>query len=236
MALKDEMSLSGPTSKTFTLDAPYASAGAAYLEEHIETMPRAQIETLQETRLMRLLEHACNNTPLIRKLWDERGLRPNDIKSLQEFKEKAPFISKQAVRHFRDTYRDPYGGLNSVGEFDLKGVTFTSGTTGDPTPVLRGIRSVSEACLMRDTWMVGSRPGDHVMVMRPTFRVGHTGYHYQEVGFIPVHLSHSPSVLPRLIAASRTYEPTSLFFLSNPLLIALETIFDAGKLDPPRNI
>jgi phenylacetate-CoA ligase len=203
-----------------------------YFQPQIETLPRAQLQRLQENRLLKMLRFAYERAPLIRKTWDEHGLKPDAIQSLQDFQERAPFISKDAVRVFRDTQKDPYGGLNAASPFELKGVTFTSGTTGDPTPVPRGHRATIEAGIVRDLWMLGSRPGDYVVSLRPTFRIGHIGPYYQDAGFIPILFSHAPRELPRLIEALRQFKPTSLYFLSTPLLIALEDRFEKTGENP----
>lgn len=204
----------------------------AYFDERVETMPRADIAALQEARLRLLLRHAYEHAPLIRQVWQAAGVSPSDIRSLDDFAAKAPFTSKDHVRAFRDQGGDPFGGMNSADPHYLKGVTFTSGTTGDPTPVLRGGRSISEICTMRDSWMLGARPGDYVTVVRPTFRVGHVNRHYQEAGLIPILFKHAPAILPDFFRAARLYRPSLHYFLSTPLLIAMEEYFEKTGTDP----
>ncbi|WP_256352567.1 hypothetical protein [Pseudomonas sp. PDM31] len=63
--------------------------------------------------------------------------QPEDIRYLADFRENVPFIDKDAIRSFRDRHGDPYGGLACAGPPKLRGVGFTSGTTGDPTPLPR---------------------------------------------------------------------------------------------------
>jgi phenylacetate-CoA ligase len=204
----------------------------AYFDERIETISREDLEAQQESLLLRMLDQACAKVPLVRETWRQAGISPADIRSLADFREKAPFTSKDAVRAFRDAHADPFGGLNGVDPFDLRGVTFTSGTTGDPTPVLRGSRSMTELCTVRDTWMIGARPGDYVTVIRPTFRVGHIGSFFQEAGFIPILFKHHPDILDDLVRAVDRYQPACHLFLSNPLLIALEEYFERTGKDP----
>jgi phenylacetate-coenzyme A ligase PaaK-like adenylate-forming protein len=158
-------------------------------------MSRTDLQRLQESRLMHMLDFACARAPLVKKTWKDHGLLPRDIKSLDNCFSKAPLISKDSVRAFRDAHGDLYGGLYGVSKADLKGLTFTSGTTGDPTPVRGSYRAPIESAMMRDIWMLGSRPGDYVVALRSTFGIGHIGPCYQDppsTGFlkpaIPAHL------------------------------------------------
>ena len=82
-----------------------------FLEPEIETMPRASIEALQEERILELVPYVYEHSPLIRKTWEEAKVKPSDINSLADFTERAPFITKDDIRRFRDQAGDPFGGL-----------------------------------------------------------------------------------------------------------------------------
>ena len=100
-----------------------------YYAPDIETMPRADIEAMQLERLLALLPHAYEHSALVAATWDAAGVHPRDIGSLDDFRERAPFIDKDTVRRFRDGRGDPYGGLLCVPPAELTGVSSTSGTT-----------------------------------------------------------------------------------------------------------
>ncbi|MDB5430138.1 MAG: phenylacetate--CoA ligase family protein [Caulobacter sp.] len=203
-----------------------------YLHERIETMPRAELEQHQEAQLKAMLAHAYERSGLVRQVWDAAGVTPKDIRSLDDFRAKAPFISKDAVRDFRDANNDPCGGLNCAGPGELKGVGSTSGTTGDPTPVPQGVRQPPSIGYARDLWHIGARPGDYVSNIMFTFRGGHRGRVMQEVGFTPILFTLSPLEMPRLCEASKRFRPTALTLMANPLLIALEQLFEKTGEDP----
>jgi phenylacetate-CoA ligase len=203
-----------------------------FFDERTETLSREDLARLQESRLMHMLAWAYERAPLIRATWQAAGVEPRDVRSMTDFIAKAPFTSKDLVREFRDRHADPYGGLNGVHPMDLKGVTFTSGTTGDPTPILRGGTSCNESCTIRDVWMIGARPGDKITVVRPTFRIGHPGSAYAEAGLTPILFRHHPSIIGDLVKAAARYQPSCHLFLSNPLLIALEEYFERSNDDP----
>lgn len=203
-----------------------------FLNERLETMPRDRLARHQEAQLARIVEHAYERAPLIRQTWSRAGVTPKDVKSLAAFQDTAPFIDKDRVREFRDANNDPCGGLNTAAVGELKGVGSTSGTTGDPTPVPQGFRSPPEQSYLRDLWHIGARPGDYLANVMFTFRGGHRGRLMQEAGITPIYFSLSPFEMPRLCAASKQFRPTTLSMLSNPLLIALEQLFEKTGEDP----
>ena len=106
-----------------------------YYDTEYETMPRPQLLALQEQLLLEMLPYTYEHAPLIRETWDAAGVHPRDIRSLADFRAGAPFVSKDALRRFRDERNDPYGGLCALPPSELTAVMSTSGTTGDPTLV-----------------------------------------------------------------------------------------------------
>jgi phenylacetate-CoA ligase len=210
-------------------------AGDRYLQPEIETMARADIEAIQESKLLDLLPYAYERSALIRSTWDEAGVHPRDIKSLGDYKEKAPFISKDAIRVFRDERGDPYGGLLCFDESELTAITSTSGTTGDPTlvPEVWGGERREDAtpALVREFYEIGTRPGDYFTCILFTFR----GAFYamvQSLGAIPVFLDHTPAELPRFVELSLELRPTCLYNFSNVLISELARVCKDMSVDP----
>ncbi|HEX9077388.1 MAG TPA: phenylacetate--CoA ligase [Anaerolineae bacterium] len=91
-----------------------------------ETMPRGDLEKLQLQRLLQTVDLVYNSVPFYKKSFDERGIKPADIKSLQDVG-KLPFTSKQDLR---DNY--PFGLLTVPLEKIVR-LHASSGTTGKPT-------------------------------------------------------------------------------------------------------
>jgi phenylacetate-CoA ligase len=192
-----------------------------YLHPEIETLPRAQIESLQEEKILQLVPYAYERSALTRETWDEAGVHPRDIRSLDDFLERAPFVSKDAIRAFRDRRGDPYGGLLCIPENELTAVNSTSGTTGDPTLVPeRWEKAERESTISRDFWEMGVRPGDYFTGMLFTFR-GPFYASIQAIGAIPILIDHSPLELPRFARLSLELRPTGMYTLSNVLVSAL---------------
>lgn len=91
-------------------------------------MSREQMHQLQSERLCKLVEHAYTNVAFYRNKMDESGVKPADIKTIEDIV-KLPFTSKQDLR---DNY--PFG-LFAVPMKKIVRVHASSGTTGKPTTV-----------------------------------------------------------------------------------------------------
>jgi phenylacetate-CoA ligase len=91
--------------------------------EAIETASRDEISTLQLKRLKWSLQHAYDNVPFHRKAFDEKGVHPDDLKTLADLS-KFPFMTKIALR---DNY--PFG-LFAVPREQVVRLHASSGTTG----------------------------------------------------------------------------------------------------------
>lgn len=94
--------------------------------KEMETMPRPQLEKLQLERLQATLERAYTRVPFYKRAFDERGLKPSDLKSLEDL-HKFPFTTKQDLR---DNY--PFG-MFAVPLEEIIQIHATSGTTGKMT-------------------------------------------------------------------------------------------------------
>ncbi|MDO5846321.1 MAG: phenylacetate--CoA ligase, partial [Methanocorpusculum sp.] len=99
-----------------------------YYNEAIETLPKAELETLQYQELKTLVTRLWNNSAFYSGKMKEAGVRPDDIKSIQDIA-KLPFMRKTDLR---DNYPDK---LVCVPHDDLVRYHVSSGTTGKPTVV-----------------------------------------------------------------------------------------------------
>ncbi len=99
-----------------------------YFTPEIETASREYLHALQSARLIKMVYNCYNNVPFYKKKFDEIGLLPQDIKSIDDIT-KLPFTIKQDLR---DNY--PFG-LFAVPKDKLVRVHASSGTTGKQTVV-----------------------------------------------------------------------------------------------------
>lgn len=94
-----------------------------YYQPEIETASREKILEIQNEKIVKQVRHVYDNVKYYRDLMDAKGVKPEDIKSVDDIK-KLPFLSKDDLR---EAY--PYGLLGT----DLKNcvrIQSTSGTTG----------------------------------------------------------------------------------------------------------
>jgi len=85
-----------------------------------ETMRALQLEKLQKT-----VKHGYENVPHYKKAMDEVGVKPEDIKTLEDIT-KLPFITKE---HIAENYPT---GLFAKPMDEIKRIHASSGTTGKP--------------------------------------------------------------------------------------------------------
>ena len=127
---------------------------SSYFDPEKETLSRKEIEELQLVRLKKTVQH-CMDSPFYKKRFEENGLKPEDIKTLDDLK-RIPLTTKQDLR---DTY--PFG-MASVSLDKCVRLHSSSGTTGNPTVILHTQRDLDEwaNAVARCLWMVGCRPDD----------------------------------------------------------------------------
>ena len=94
-----------------------------YFQPEIETMSREKIRDLQNEKLLRQVRHVWENVPYYRAKMQEKGLTPDDVKSLDDLY-KLPFLTKDDLRK---AY--PYGLMGKPLK-DCVRIQSTSGTTG----------------------------------------------------------------------------------------------------------
>jgi phenylacetate-CoA ligase len=202
-----------------------AELSTRMLDEKIESMDRGDLRSYQENRLLESLAYVERHSPLFAQVWGSAGLRAADISSLTEFEARIPFVDKDTVRAYRTTYGDPLGGLRRMA--DASALSSTTGTTGDPVvlPVGHG----DGVGLARDWWEIGVRPGDAVAFMLFTFR-GPAWLTPHALGASCVLFDHHPSEFDRWCRASLELEPTLLYLLSGPLIMAMAHMEQTGVL------
>lgn len=94
-----------------------------YYQPEFECASLDEMRAIQNEKLVKQVKHVYENVEYYRKLMDEKGVTPDDIKSVDDL-HKLPFLTKTDLR---DAY--PYGLLGT----DLKNcvrIQSTSGTTG----------------------------------------------------------------------------------------------------------
>ena len=76
-----------------------------YYQPEVECASREQIRKWQDERLAKQVKHVYDNVPYYRAKMEEKGIVPEDIKSVDDL-HKLPFLTKEDLR---EAY--PYGLL-----------------------------------------------------------------------------------------------------------------------------
>lgn len=139
-----------------------------------ECMDRTELRELQLRRLQMTVAWVYDRVPYYRAQLDERGVRPRDIRGLEDVK-RLPFTDKTALR---DTY--PFG-MFALPLDEVVRIHSSSGTTGKPIVVgySRGDINTWTECTARVASAAGVHRGDLVqMAFLYGMFTGGWGMHY----------------------------------------------------------
>jgi phenylacetate-CoA ligase len=155
-------------------------ADGKYWNEKIETMPTEEIKKHQLQKLKLQVKHCYEKSGFYRKKFDQIGLKPQDIRSLDDL-QKIPFTVKSDLR---DNY--PFGMVATKSD-DIVEIHASSGTTGNPIigAYTRSDMEMWQELMARSIYTVGGRRQDviHIAYGYGLF-TGGLGFHYgaQKVG------------------------------------------------------
>lgn len=130
-------------------------ANKEYWNPTIETLSIKKLQDLQLKRLRQLVKYCYNNSQFYRKKFDESGLKPDDIKTLDDL-EKIPFTMKNDLRK-----NYPFG-MVAVNLDEIVEIHVSSGTTGNPTVAAYTQNDVDvwKELMARCTYTAGGRKED----------------------------------------------------------------------------
>jgi phenylacetate-CoA ligase len=131
-----------------------------YWNPYFQTMPREKINDYHLKKLPLAIKYAYENSSLHRKLYDEAGIKPEDIKTFADYYYKVPITDKPHYIQEQIATGRPPGIVLPWEHIDQ--YVQTTGTTGVPLMEpfnLYGWLMISEFwCAM--WWDMGIRPGD----------------------------------------------------------------------------
>jgi len=127
----------------------------------IETMPRDELKELQFKFIKSQINYVYANSSWHHKLYKEANVKPEDIKTLDDFKQKIPIYNKDHLREEQRRTGDPFSGLCCVPREELINLWTSSGTTGMPTlgAATRNDIYLGTEIMCRNLWDGGFRPG-----------------------------------------------------------------------------
>lgn len=134
-----------------------------YWNKYLETMPREQLTELQFRRFKNIFTHAYNNSSAFRKLYDDAGVAPDDLKCFEDI-QKVPLTSKKFITE--NLGSTLYGDTLTVPEEKVVFYHQTSGTTSSPVPQPDTMHDwyYNGECWANSLWAHGIRPSDKVLI------------------------------------------------------------------------
>lgn len=137
---------------------PTASANR-YWNEYTQRMPREKLDAWHLRRIQLLMKHAYEHTDLYRRLYDAAGIKPEDVRTWEDFYYKVPFTDKPDF--VKDQLEKPFPAQAMPNEL-MHCYFQTTGTTG---AFLKEGFTMHDSVLGGDEfcygyWDSGMRPGD----------------------------------------------------------------------------
>ena len=97
--------------------------------QEMNTWNREEIRAWQNEQLRRIIDQAYNHTVYWKRILDEHGLKPSDIRTAEDIKKLPILTKKEIIAHYEEIVPD------NVSEFRHR-VERTGGTTGEPMQYL----------------------------------------------------------------------------------------------------
>ncbi|MDR1158234.1 MAG: AMP-binding protein [Oscillospiraceae bacterium] len=206
-----------------------------YWNETIETLPREELKVLQLKSLQEELRFAYENAPYYKRSFDEAGVSPEELKTLQDI-QKFPFIDKKTQRDTQGV-GSFLGELCAVSEERVIFVSTSSGSTGVPTmsPFTQQDFDEWQDVESRWFWQAGMRPHDrYVHALNFSLYVGGPDViGAQNLGALCIWGGTLPS--ERLIFILKAYQPTCIWTSPSYAWYLGETCKKSG-IDPKKDL
>ena len=110
--------------------AEEADRTTGYYNQSLETMSREEREQYLSRELRKIVSHAFQNAPAIRKKFQSAGVKPEDVKTVRDL-EKVPITHKHELASLQKE-DPPFGGFLGVPRERLKRICMSPGPIYEP--------------------------------------------------------------------------------------------------------
>jgi phenylacetate-CoA ligase len=199
-----------------------------YWNKEAETMPREELQKLQLQRLREVVKYAYERVPFYRKRFEAAGIKPEDIRSLEDLK-YIPFTSKADLR---EVY--PFG-LFAVPLLEIVEIHSSSGTTGKPVVAgyTRRDLEVWGEVMARSLTMIGVTSQDVIQIAYGYgLFTGGLGFHYGALKIGATIVPASAGNTRRQITLMQDFGTTVLACTPSYALYLAEYARDEMGIDP----
>lgn len=209
-----------------------------YWNEEMETKSQEEIRKVQEEKILKKLSYVYKNSAFHKKLWDEKGIKPKDIKTLVDFQNHIPCFNKDMLRIYRDETEDGFCGILCVPVEQCVFASMSTGTTGEATFPIFTKRDIEIAVEngSRNLWTVGGRPGSRYLYDLPHHPIIASlllgGVKIGAVTFSKAIPFTSDFEIERHLATFKYFKPNVWFILSTPAFSIMNEYFKKKGIDP----
>jgi len=186
---------------------------------------REAIRNLQEEKLKHLVRHAYQHVPYYQTLFDNIGLKPADINSLDDLS-KIPITTKADLQSI-----PPVERISNQFSLDQLVPEHTSGSTGQPFTAYFDKQFVitRNNLFLRALRVMGYRPGQKLMLI--------TAGHSRTRPWMRWHYASIESPADNLIEQLNKFRPSVLYGCTTPLrLMALHARKSGRKPHQPKTV
>ena len=142
--------------------------------EKAESMSRDEMESVRFEKLEKHLNFCYKNSNFYKDKFDSIGLKPEDVKTWEQFRKLPIMLTKDEERggqaETRETEGHTYGKHLCVSPKEIIVAKTTGGTSGIPTfshSYTKNDLIRWNECAGRSLWLAGFRPGDSVLFCFP---------------------------------------------------------------------
>jgi phenylacetate-CoA ligase len=126
-----------------------------------QTASREELDAVHLAKIRRMVTWAYESSPLHRRIYDEAGVAPSDIRTWDDFHHKLPFTDKPDYLADQEASPNGFGGV-ALGQEHWQQYFHTTGTTGrflnEVFSQYEMHKAGSQYCY--SLWDYGLRPGD----------------------------------------------------------------------------
>jgi len=168
---------------------------------------KEKLEEYQMQQLSKLLRHAYENVPYYRKIFDERGLKPKDIQSIDTFRQ-LPLLSKSDIMNREEDFI-------SLAHKNRLEPAHTGGTTGSPLHFWyeKGVTRAKERAFFERMWRWHGYNSwkDRSVIITGAYKLGERiKYNPAEKSLLLVNPSFTFQKVKRYIAIIEKFQPKAI--------------------------
>lgn len=140
------------------------SMASPLYDPYWQAMPREELDAYHLQQIKKMIRFAYERVPFYRQLYQDAGLRPEHVKTWDDFYQHVPILDKPMISQDQVEYQRQFG-FEALPPTYRRWFHRTSGTTGTPlNEVVCGYDRMVGAydCWTWGWWDVGLRPGDSI--------------------------------------------------------------------------